>query len=82
MFGGLIEGQNIELTPDQLIVQAWRPTHWSPGIYSIAKFSFTPAGVNTQVVLDHTGFPEGDFDHLEWGWNNHYWEPLKKFVAS
>ena len=81
LFGGLIVGRNVELVPDQLIVQAWRPTHWSPGVYSMAKFALKPEGVATLVTLDHTGFPEGEFDHLEWGWNNHYWEPLKKFVS-
>jgi len=81
MFGGLIVGRNVELVPDQMIVQAWRPTHWSPGVYSMAKFALKPQGSTTLVILDHTGFPEGEYDHLEWGWNNHYWEPLKKFVA-
>ena len=33
------------------------------------------------VVLDHTGFPAGDYDHLSAGWHEHYWDPLKKFLA-
>jgi activator of HSP90 ATPase len=81
MFGGQIVGRNVELVPNQRIVQAWRPTHWDPGIYSIAEFAFKPKAGGTLVVLDHKGFPEGDFDHLEWGWHNHYWEPLKKFLS-
>jgi activator of HSP90 ATPase len=81
VFGGQIVGRNVELVPSQRIVQAWRPTHWDPGIYSIAAFVFKPNAGGTLVVLDHKGFPEGDFDHLEWGWHNHYWEPLKKFLS-
>jgi activator of HSP90 ATPase len=81
MFGGQITGRNIELVPGQRIVQAWRPTHWDPGIYSIVAFVFKPKAGGTLVVLDHKGFPEGDFDHLEWGWHNHYWDPLKKFLS-
>src|SRR3984885_6441141 len=42
MFGGQIVGRNVELVPGQRIVQAWRPTHWDPGIYSIAAFVFQP----------------------------------------
>ena len=61
-FGGLIEGRNIELIPNQRIVQAWRPTHWDPGVYSIVRFELKPKGSETTVVLDHTGFPEGEFD--------------------
>ena len=81
MFGGLIAGRNIELVPNQRIVQAWRPTHWAPGIYSIVKFELKPQSSGTIVVLDHKGFPEGDFDSLDFGWHAHYWEPLKKFLA-
>jgi activator of HSP90 ATPase len=81
MFGGQIVGRTIELVPNQRIVQAWRPAHWDPGIYSIAEFQLKPQSSGTLVVLDHKGFPEGEFDHLEAGWHAHYWEPLKKFLA-
>ncbi len=81
MFGGQIVGRNIELVPNQRIVQAWRPTHWDPGIYSIVEFVLKPQAPGTIVALDHKGFPEGEFDHLESGWHAHYWEPLKKFLA-
>jgi activator of HSP90 ATPase len=81
MFGGMIVGRNVELVSNQRIVQAWRPTHWDPGVYSIVKFGLKPQGAETILVLDHTGFPEGEYDHLEWGWHNHYIDPLKKFLA-
>jgi activator of HSP90 ATPase len=80
-FGKLIEGRNVELVPNHRIVQAWRPTHWDPGVYSIVRFQLKPNNAETTVVLDHTGFPEGDFKHLEWGWNAHYWEPMKKYFS-
>jgi activator of HSP90 ATPase len=78
MFGGLIGGRNIELVPNQRIVQAWRPASWDPGVYSLVKFELKPHSSATTIVLDHSSFPEGDFAHLEWGWNAHYWAPLKK----
>jgi len=81
MFGGLIVGRNIELIPDQRIVQAWRPANWDPGVYSLVKLELKPQSEETLVVLDHTGFPEGDFDGLNTGWRPRYWEPLKKFLA-
>ena len=77
-FGKLIEGRTIELVPNQRIVQAWRPASWEPGVYSVVRFELKPLGSETTIVLDHTGFPEGDFKHLEWGWLHHYWEPLRK----
>jgi activator of HSP90 ATPase len=81
MFGGLIVGRTVELVPDRRIVQAWRPTHWDPGIYSIVHFEFTPRAAGTSMVFDHTGFPSGEYDSLDSGWHRHYWEPLKKFLA-
>ncbi len=80
-FGGLIVGRNIELIPNQRIVQAWRPTHWDPGVYSIVKFELKPQNSGSTIVLDHTGFPEGDYDSLNTGWKPRYWDPLKKFLA-
>jgi activator of HSP90 ATPase len=81
-FGGLIEGRNVELIPGQRIVQAWRPKSWDPGVYSIVHFELKAAGGGTMLVLDHTGFPEGDFDHLDGGWYMRYWNPLKKYLAA
>ena len=64
LFGGQIAGRNLELVSNQRIVQGWRPTHWSPGVYSIVEFELKPHTSGTTVALDHKGFPEGDFDHL------------------
>ncbi|MGA2886593.1 MAG: SRPBCC family protein [Terracidiphilus sp.] len=81
MFGGRIVGRTVELVPNQRIVQAWRPTHWDAGIYSIVHFEFNPRAAETTLIFDHTGFPAGEYDHLDSGWHSHYWEPLKKFLA-
>jgi activator of HSP90 ATPase len=81
MFGGRIVGRNVELVPNQRIVQAWRPASWDPGVYSIVRFELKGHGTQTKIVLDHTGFPEGNFRHLDSGWYERYWEPLKKYLA-
>jgi activator of HSP90 ATPase len=81
MFGGLIQGRNIELVPNQRIVQAWRPASWAPGVYSMVHFEFKPAGAGTSLTFDHAGFASGLYDHLDWGWKNRYWGPLKKYFA-
>jgi activator of HSP90 ATPase len=80
-FGGRIVGRNIELVPNQRIVQAWRPASWDPGVYSIVRFELKEQDPQTRVVLDHTGFPEGSFGHLDPGWHRMYWEPLRKFLG-
>lgn len=81
LFGGKIVGRNVELVPDVRIVQAWRPASWEPGEYTLVKFVLKGEGAQTKVVLDHTGFHEGDFGHFDSGWRQHYWEPLAKYLG-
>ena len=81
LFGGYISGRQIELVPDERIVQAWRVAAWSPGVYSIAKFELADDRHGSQIVFDHTGFPKGQGEHLAAGWKANYWEPLEKFLA-
>jgi activator of HSP90 ATPase len=81
LFGDQIAGRNVELIPNQRIVQAWRPTHWDPGIYSIVKFELKQHASACALVLDHTGFPQGYSDHLDAGWRMHYLDPLRKYFA-
>jgi activator of HSP90 ATPase len=81
IFGGHIVGRQIELIPNDRIVQAWRVVNWEPGAYSIAKFELVEQGAGTKLVFDHTGFPKGQAEHLAEGWKSHYWEPLEKFLT-
>jgi activator of HSP90 ATPase len=81
LFGGYIVGRQIELVPDERIVQAWRVARWDPGVYSIARFELTEQGPGTKLVFDHTGFPKGEAEHLAAGWKGNYWEPLEKFLG-
>jgi len=80
IFGGHIIGRNLELIPNQRIVQAWRVVTWPEGIYSIARFEIKPQGTGTRVLFDHVGFPEGLHDHLAEGWESNYWLLLKKYL--
>jgi activator of HSP90 ATPase len=81
IFRGHILGRQIELVPNERIVQAWRVEGWAPGLYSIARFEIKEEGSGSLIVFDHTGFPKGLVDHLAAGWKSHYWEPLEKFLA-
>ena len=80
LFGGHIIGRNLELVPNQRIVQAWRVVTWPEGVYSIVRFEFKAQGSGTHLVFDHTGFPEIERDHLAEGWESNYWTLLKKYL--
>lgn len=81
-FGGYVTGRQIELVPNERIVQVWRAGSWKPGEFSLAKFVLVEDGANTKLVFDHTGFPAGTAEHLAEGWRVNYWEPLEKFLAQ
>jgi activator of HSP90 ATPase len=82
LFNGFILGRNLELVPNERLVQAWRVAYWPVGAWSIVRFVLVEQGSDTKVVFDHTGFPKGDADHLLEGWNGNYWQPLAKFLAQ
>jgi activator of HSP90 ATPase len=79
LFEGHINGRNLELIPNERIVQAWRVVTWPQGVYSIVRFDLKPQGSGTRLVFDHIGFPEGLHDHLAAGWEENYWSLLKKY---
>lgn len=82
-FGGMITGMTIETIPGERIIQAWRVSNWVSGVYSIVKFELEKTNNNeTKLIFDHTGYPESEHPHLEQGWHNKYWEPMKKYLSA
>ena len=79
-FGGQITGRNIELTAKEGLVQAWRVGVWPKGVYSIVRIMLERAGDETELTLDHSGFPDGAAEHLESGWHKMYWQPLMTYL--
>ncbi len=50
---------------------------------AIVKFKFEKINdAETKLVFDHTGFPDEHRDHLDQGWNDRYWEPIKKYLDA
>ena len=80
-FGGAISGRQLELVPEVRIVQAWRASGWSDGIYSVARFELEADDSGTRIVFEHTGYPDGEHDHLAAGWDANYWQPLARHLA-
>ena len=82
-FGGMITGLTIEAIPGFRLVQAWRVGNWDEGIYSIVKFEFEVENDSeTKLVFDHTGFPDEHRDHLDEGWHERYWQPMKSYLNA
>jgi len=82
-FEGMITGRLIELVPNERLVQAWRDANWDEGVYSIAKFDLQAVNdTETKLIFDHTGFPEEHRPHLDQGWHNKYWDPMKALLEG
>lgn len=82
LFGARIKGRNVELVSNTRIVQAWRSEGWDPGVYSIVRFELVARGTGTAIAFDHTGFPNGQAEHLAAGWKTNYWDPMTTFLAG
>jgi activator of HSP90 ATPase len=81
VFGGYITGRQIELVPNVRIVQAWRSGSWEAGKYSIASFALAIQDGGTLLTFDHSGFPQGEADHLAQAWKANYWLPLEQVLS-
>ncbi len=82
VFGGQITGRLLELVPDRMIVQAWRSFGWEEGIYSMVRFRLAGGGRKTHLALDQAGYPDGERERLDAGWDENYWAPLASRFAS
>lgn len=81
IFGGMIEGRNVECVQATRLVQAWRPKTWAPGLYSLVRFDLQAEADGTRILLEHVGYPEEQGEHLASGWQANYLEPLRKLFA-
>ena len=82
VYSGDIQGVNLELVPDQKIVQSWRYSDWPEGHYSKATFSLREVPGGTRLTFTQTGVPEEFYDDIKQGWHDYYWEPIKEMLGK
>lgn len=81
LFDSAVRGRIVELVPGKRVILAWRTRLWPDGHYSLVRFTLTPEDGGTRVVLDHTGYPDDQHEHLSAGWQANYFAPLAKYFA-
>jgi activator of HSP90 ATPase len=81
-FDGYAEGSNLELIPDEKIVQTWRASDWPEGHYSKVTYSFKENGGGTRLTFTQTGVPEDQYEDVAQGWRDYYWTPLKTMLEK
>ena len=77
---GYIRGENLELVPNEKIVQSWRTPEFEENDEdSILEITFESTGSGgCKITLQHTNIPEGQTQY-EQGWLDHYLEPMKNY---
>lgn len=81
-YGDYIEGQNLVLIEDKMIVQTWRASDWPKDHYSRVSFVFTKVKGGTRLSFNQSGIPASDASNIKQGWIDFYWNPMKSFLSS
>jgi len=79
---GYIEGENLELVPGKKIVQKWRASDWAKGKYSTVTYELSPKSDGCQLTFTQVDIPDENFDEIEQGWTDFYWEHLKEWFNN
>ena len=82
-YDGYISGVTTELVENERIVQRWRATDF-PGGYPDSKveLTLTPQSGGTRLSLRHSSVPTINAKSYESGWHEHYWQPLRAYLAG
>ena len=81
-YDGYVQGVNLELVPDERIVQLWRGSDWPEGHYSRATFTMRAMKGGTRLTLNQNGVPDEQYEAISRGWRQFYWVPLKKLFGG
>ncbi|MET7029194.1 SRPBCC domain-containing protein [Sediminicola luteus] len=79
---GYIQGKNLVLEENKRIVQSWRTSQFEPHEEdSQIEVVLTEKGGNTELTLIHSKVPESG-EHYIKGWDEHYFQPMKKYFTK
>ncbi|HEY3927431.1 MAG TPA: SRPBCC domain-containing protein [Candidatus Koribacter sp.] len=82
-FDGDLNGRNLLLIPNRMIVQSWRASHWpKTDPDSILTITFTKIAKGTRVDLVHVNVPQHDHRGVTQGWHTYYWIPWRNYFSA
>ena len=80
---GYITGRNLELVPDERIVQSWRTTQFSDEHEdSIITVVLEEIDGSTLLTLMHANVPDEQTSYEQGGWQEYYFKPMKGYFSS
>jgi len=81
-WNGYITGRNIELKPNQEIIQSWRTSDFNENDEdSNLIIQLKELENGTELTLIHSNIPEGQTQY-EQGWVDHYFAPMKSYFDN
>jgi activator of HSP90 ATPase len=81
-FEGRISGTMLSVIPPRLVVQSWRSLHFNQDDPDATLIlAFVPEGNNGRIDLVHIDVPAHDYHGVTQGWETHYWEPWRRYLA-
>jgi len=77
LFGGSVEGENIDVDYPKKLVQKWRFNTWPEGHYSTVTITLEEKDGKTVCKLTQAGVPREDRERTERGWASNFWSRIK-----
>lgn len=81
-YDGYISGTNLELVPDEKIVQAWHASEWPEGHISRVTFKISEVKGGTRLIFTHRGVPDEEYESIKQGWIDNYWVPMRAMLNA
>jgi hypothetical protein len=79
LLNGNLNGENLLVVPNRMIVQSWRGNVWEENdLDSILTLVFTDTKTGAQIHMTHSCTPK-QFKHL---WKQVYWDRIKEFITK
>jgi hypothetical protein len=82
-FNGALSGAMLRVVPRHLVIQSWRSINFNDGDPdSTLILAFTPEFMNGRIDLVHLDVPVQDYQGVTDGWETHYWDPWRRYLAG
>ncbi|KAK6295362.1 activator of 90 kDa heat shock protein ATPase homolog 1a isoform X2 [Coregonus clupeaformis] len=75
---GSVNGEFMELVPDEKIVMKWRFKTWPCEHYATITLNMKDRGNETELKVECKGVPTGEEDRTKEGWKRYYFEAIKQ----
>lgn len=80
---GYIKGENLQLIKNRLIIQIWRAVDWDKKEVDATFVIYLEQKENDGVLhVTHANVPDSEYDGINKGWHQYYWEPWKKYLSG